>query len=225
MKELRCIHRKTIFQHPSCFLKGRIKYDFKDDAEFVKLTGLPWYNTPGYKMGYIDIESDGLKVDFSTMLTWCIKDKDGKIYSSVIKKEELFKGEGDKRLVQELETKLWEYKIIIGYYSDRFDLPFIRAKAMHYGIDFPGYGDLYAWDVYYTVRNKLHLSRNSLDNACDYLGIKGKTPIDKDVWRAAKYGDVKALKQVLEHNEQDVIILEKLHDKLEFTRKWIKKSI
>jgi uncharacterized protein YprB with RNaseH-like and TPR domain len=69
------------------------------------------------------------------------------------------------------------------------------------------------------------LSRNSLDNACDYLGIKGKTPIDKNTWRAAKYGDPKALKEVLEHNKGDVVILEKLHNKLEFSRKWIRKSI
>jgi uncharacterized protein YprB with RNaseH-like and TPR domain len=222
---LRCVHRKTIEEHPSCFRKGRIKYNFKDDREFEKLTGLPWYNYPEYKIGYLDIESDGLKVDFSTMLTWCIKDKDGDIHHSEITKQELFSGDSDKRLVKDLVDKLWEYRIIIGYFSSGFDIPFVFAKALHYGYEFPGQGDIFHWDLYFTVRNKLHLSRNSLDNACDYLGIKGKTPIDKDVWRAAKYGDPKALREVLEHNKGDVVILEKLHNKLEFSRKWIRKSI
>jgi len=48
-KELRCIHRHTIEEHPACFYKGLIKYDFKDDREWEKLTGIPWYQYPGYK--------------------------------------------------------------------------------------------------------------------------------------------------------------------------------
>jgi len=74
-------------------------------------------------------------------------------------------------------------KFLVGYYSTRMDLPYMRAKALHYGLEFPGVGELYHWDLYYTVRYKLGLSRNSLANACDWLGIEGKTPIDKSVWR------------------------------------------
>ena len=104
-------------------------------------------------------------------------------------------------------------------------MPFMRAKALHYGLDFPGYGEIYHWDLYYTVKSKLKISRKSLDNACDYLGIRGKTPIEKDTWRVAKYGDKKALDRVLHHNYQDVVILEQLHDRLDFTRKWTRTSV
>ena len=38
-KELRCFHRHLITEHPQCFLRGDIKYDFKDDREFERLTG------------------------------------------------------------------------------------------------------------------------------------------------------------------------------------------
>ena len=57
------------------------------------------------------------------------------------------------------------------------------------------------------------------------LGISGKTHIDWETWNLAKYGHPKALKEVLYHNEQDVIILEKLHDKIGAYSKWIKTSI
>lgn len=225
IKNLKCIHRHTIDSHPRCFAKGLIKYDFKDDREFERLTGIPWYQYPKYKIGYLDIETDGLKADFSTMLSWAIKEKDGPVKTDVITKKELFNGTYDKRIVQSCIDEMKKYAIIVSFNGTRFDLAFLRTKALHYGIDFPGYGELYHFDLYYTVKSKLNLSRKSLDNACDYLGIKGKTPISKDVWRKAKYGDYEALQEVLAHNVPDVEILEQLHNKLDFTKKWIRTSI
>lgn len=223
-KELRCIHRHSIEEHPACFAKGLIKWP--NDRVFSRLTDENWFNYPGYKIGYLDIEVDNLDADWGMILTWCIKEKGtDKLYTGVITKEEIFNEKYDKRIVEELVNALGNFKILVGYYSTNFDMPFIRTRALHYGLEFPGYGDLYHWDLYYTVRNKLKLSRNSLDNATNFLGIKGKTPIEKGIWRRAKFGDEKALEDVLEHNIQDCIITEKLHDKLDFSRKWIRSSI
>jgi uncharacterized protein YprB with RNaseH-like and TPR domain len=222
---LRCIHRHNIKEHPKCFAKGLIKMDFKNEKEFIKVTGLPWFRYPGYKIGYFDIETSNLDADWGEVLTWCIKEKGGKIRSDVVTKKELFEGKGDKRIVESFISNIFDFDILVGYYSDRFDIPFMRAKALHYKLDFPGFGDIYTWDLYFTVKSKLKISRRSLDNVCDYLGIKGKTPISKDAWRKAKYGDEKSLKEVLEHNIGDVNITEQLHDVLDFSRKWLRKSI
>jgi uncharacterized protein YprB with RNaseH-like and TPR domain len=223
-KELRCIHRHNIKTHPSCFASGKINYN--DDVEFTKVTGKKWYEYPGYKIGYFDIESDGLTADWGTLLTWCIKTKGvDQIDYGIVTQKDLFSGKADRNLVESAVNKLKEFNIVITYYGTGFDIPFLRTKAMRYGIDFPSYGELYHFDMYYTVKSKLCLSRNSLDNACQYLGIEGKTQIDKEVWRAAKYGDPMALEEVLSHNKGDVEILEQLHDRIEFTRKWIKKSV
>jgi uncharacterized protein YprB with RNaseH-like and TPR domain len=224
-KELRCIHRHTIDEHPSCFAKGLVKYDWMDDREWSRVTDLPWYQFPDYKIGYFDIEVDNLKADFGTVLTWCIKEKGGKTEYSVIKKRELMGKTHDRRVTEEFVEAMKKYKILVGYYSTRFDMPYMRTKALRHGLDFPAYGEIYHFDLYYTVRNKLCLSRNSLANATEFLGIEGKTPIKRDTWRLAKYGDKTALKEVLEHNVADVEILESLHDRLDFTRKWTKRSI
>src|SRR3972149_923284 len=223
--QLRCIHRHTLAEHPQCFLKGLVKYEFKDDREWEKLTGLPWYNFPGYKMGYFDIEVDNLNADFGTVLSWCIKERDGQIISDIITKEDLFNGEQDKRIVNSFVETLKQFDIVMGYYSDNFDMPYMRAKAMHFDMPFPEYGDLYHWDLYWTARSKLKISRKRLENVCGYLNIAGKTHIDKEAWRHAKYGDVKSLEEVLDHNKWDVIILEKLHNKLSATRRWTRKSV
>jgi uncharacterized protein YprB with RNaseH-like and TPR domain len=247
-KKFKCIHRHYWPEHKSCFAKGLIVPAKREKklkkpveiqyavAEETKPEIEQWYEQ--LKIGYLDIETDNLYADFGTMLSWCIKEKEGPVYSDVILKDDLFNGRFDKRLVMSLLERMKDFNIIVGYYSTGFDIPYIRAKALHYGLDFPGFisyadargnvkteSEVYHWDLYYTVKSKLRLSRKSLDNACDYLGIVGKTPIDKDIWRRAKYGEPEAISVVLQHNIGDVVILEELHNKLTNFRKWIKKGI
>jgi len=239
VKDLRCIHRHSIKAHPACFAQGNIKYDFRDDAEFERVLGVPWYQYPDYKIGYLDIEVEGgFNADWGTMLSWCLKEKGGKVAHDIITRKEMFYGTTDKRITQSLVDEMRKYKIIVGYYSTGFDIPYVRTKALIWDIDFPGFefkekangnykvdAEIYHWDLYYTVRNKLKLSRNSLANVTELLGIEGKTPIPKELWRKAKYGDKKALKYVLEHNIADVVILELLHDRLSNFRRWTRKGI
>lgn len=177
------------------------------------------------KIGYFDIECDGLKADFSTMLSWSVKERGGENKFDVITKRDLARENPDYRIVKSLIEELKKYDIIIGYYSTKYDLPYVRTKAERYKLDFPNYGELYHLDLYYQVRFKLCLSRNSLDNACDYFGIVGKTPLEKDIWRRAKYGDKASLEKVVEHNLGDTKILEELHDRLAKYGKFTKKSV
>jgi uncharacterized protein YprB with RNaseH-like and TPR domain len=231
-KEPRCIHRHTINEHPKCFEKGLLNNVKVEEKPKNEKDPAIWYADK--RIGYLDIETDNLNADFGTMLSWCIKEKNGPVISSVVTKEELFDGRTDSELVRKLVDTMRSFDIICGYYSSGFDIPYIRAKALHYGYDFPSFEEddtgklkpeLYHWDVYYLVRSKLKISRKSLESACDYLGIKGKTPLDKDIWRKAKYGDPEAIAKVLEHNIGDVVILEKLHNRLTEYKKWIKSPL
>ncbi len=240
INKLTCVHRHQIDQHPRCFAAGNVNSE--QAKNIYEENGKPWYQVEGLRVGYLDIESDGLRADFSTMLTWCVKEKDGQTVYDMVTKDELFYGQSDKRIVESVVSEMQKYKIICTYYGTGFDIPFIRAKALHYDTYFPAYfneehemtngnvrvitvPELYHFDLYYTVKSKLAISRKSLDAACDYLNIKGKTPIDKDFWRRAKYGDVEALQEVLSHNVADVEILEQLHTKLEPFAKFTRKSV
>ena len=220
MKTIRCIHRHTIEEHPSCFALNRLT-----EKEYVKQTGKPWYTYPGYKMGYLDIETTSFNADYGYMLTWCLKTKEGKVFYDKITKEEVFDYTFDKRIVESLVKRLKEYKILVTYYGTGFDIPFIRTRALIHNLEFPAYGEIYTFDLYYVVKSKLKLTRNSLDKACETLGIKGKTHVDTKIWQLAALGDENSIKKVLTHNRYDVIILEKLHNRLVFARKWTKTSI
>jgi len=223
LPKLFCRHRHDIDTHPACFAQGDVNYS--SVKEFEKATGEPWYKYPEYRIGYLDIEVDNLKANFGTLLSWAIKEKDGDTVYAAITKEELFSGELDKRLTASVVEELQKYKIIVTYYGSKMDIPYIRTKALYYGLPFPGYGDIYSWDLYYTVKSKLQLSRNSLAVATEYLGIPGKTPLNAEIWNRAKYGDSQAIDAVVEHNIADVEILEQLHNRLSFTRKWLRTSI
>jgi len=112
-----------------------------------------------------------------------------------------------------------------GCHNTGFDLPFIRSRCLYHGIDFPMFGDIKHLDVYYMVKSKLCISRKSLENACRLIGVKGKTHLDGKYWIKALTGDKKALGYILNHNEKDVEILEKLYNRLIDYVKGTKKSI
>jgi len=194
-----CRHRHRYTEHPNCFITEQ------------------GYHT---KIGYIDIETSNLKANFGIMLSYCIKDGDSNnILSGVITKKELMDGTLDKRLVQDCINDMFKFDKLIGYYSTKFDIPFIRTRALDWGIEFPEYDTLNHKDVYYMVRAKLSLHRNRLENACEIMGITGKNHIKREYWVKALTGDKKSLDYILDHNERDVVILEKLYNKM---KKYVK---
>jgi len=190
----RCKHRHMYYEHPACFLR--------------ELNLKP-------RIGYLDIETSNLKANIGIMLSYCIKDGDSKkIYSGVIKKSELMDGTLDKRLVEDCINDMWKFDKIVTYYGTRFDVPFLRTRALFWDVEFPKYSQINHKDCYYMVRNKMCLHSNRLENACRLMGIKGKTHVDWNYWIRALTGDEKSLKYILDHNKKDVIILEKLYNKL-----------
>ncbi len=250
-RRFRCIHRHSIETHPNCFRRGKVEqFDddgkvwrtgFRDDAEFERETGIPWYDyedehgQPKFRIGFFDIEVDNLKADFGTVLSWAIKEYNGGTEHSVITQKELMNGTYDRRVVKEFLEAIKKYDILVGYYSTRFDIPYMRSKALHFGYHFPGNvlkkningkffirPEMLHWDLFYAARRVFATSRKSLAVITAYLGIEGKTPITGAVWNAAKYGDKKALKEVLKHNIADVEITESLWKVLIPYKKWVR---
>ena len=171
------------------------------------------------RIGFFDIETSNLVADFGIVLSWAIKDsKSDKVYSSVLTPQDIKKatfGSEDKRLVRECLVNLQKFDRIVTYYGSRFDVPFIRARALSTGLDFPNYGTLKHTDLYFIIRGRVALSSKRLENACRVLlGHTDKTRIDSKYWRAGVRGDKKSLAYILEHNKFDVLDLEKLYNKM-----------
>lgn len=200
-----CKHGHKYCTHPACYLRETGKKQ---------------------KIGYFDIETGGLNANFDYMLTYVIKTRDeNEYFSGIIKQSDIQSYKLDKVLLKKLIKDLLRYDIIVTYYGTRFDIPFVRSRALSYGLDFPVFGLVKHKDVYYMVKRKMRLHRSSLDSACAFLNIKGKNHIKGNLWMKAKLGDEKTLEYVYNHNVKDVQILEKLHKRLESFVKNTTKSI
>lgn len=205
MAAQRCKHGHSYLAHPNCYLKERNKEK---------------------RIGYFDIESGGLTANFDYMLTWVIKTRDKEEYKTgCISVVDINNYTLDKRILKELIEALKDYDEIVTYYGTRFDIPFIRTRAMMHKLNFLPFGALKHKDCYFMVKFKMRLHRNSLDSACAALGIKGKNHIKGNYWMRAKLGDPVALTYVLDHNRKDCQILEQLHKRLEEYVKDQSKSI
>ena len=148
---------------------------------------------------------------FGIIFSWCVLDSNGTLWNDTITKKDLRRGQLDKRVVTSCLAKMQNYDRLIGHYSERFDFPFIRSRALYWGLDplLPHYGDIKQTDTWRMAKNLLKISSNRQENiARPLLGAEGgeplKTRIDSRHWLAALQGDKAALDYILDHNRRDV---------------------
>lgn len=123
------------------------------------------------------------------------------------------KANNDKQLTQDILQRLNQFDVIIGWYSKRYDIPFMKTRALKYGLPFldPRIRHI---DLYDTSKKKLKMHSNRLEAVSEFLGIHGKTKISPDAWNEAIRDNPKGMKEVVHHNRYDVIVLEQVYQKL-----------
>jgi len=202
-----CKHRMPYRQHPKCYEK--------------EIGENP-------KIGVFDIETAwGFNADSGFMLCYVLKEyHKNKIYSACITKKDVdaylqYDIPIDKRISSILVKDLKVFDVIVTFNGTRFDIPYSRTRLLKHGLDFPKYGYIKHIDLYYLVKYKLKLSRNSLESACRLFGIEGKNHVDFEIWQRASFGDEKALEYIFDHCKRDVSkCTEKLYDKIvDYARK------
>lgn len=205
MSKWRCKHGETGLSHYRCWLKEH------PDAE---------------RIGFWDIETTNLKANYGIMLCYAIADANSdKVYTGCITKGQL-KTCLDEKIVKDCIRDLRKFDRVIGYYSSRFDGPFLRTRALSLGVDFPEYGELLHNDLYYVVRNKLSLHSNRLEHACKALfGQTEKTKIEPNYWVKALMGDAESLAYIHDHCIHDVLELKKLYNRLHVFQKGASTSL
>ena len=191
-------HRVSYLEHYNCFLR-----ESPENSPFKE------------RVGYLDIESTGLKGNWDYMLCFCIKEANGNILGRHLSQREITTYKFDKGLTQELVTAVRGFDRIITYYGIRFDIPFIKTRCEKWGIDFPSYRDLWQTDLYFIAKANLLLHSTRLMHVCDLMGIPNKEhKLIPDIWMKAKSGHVPSLEWIFEHCKEDVISLEMAHERL-----------
>lgn len=192
----RCIHRHSFLEHYTCFLRQK-----KGVQE---------------RIGFLDIEASNLDADFGIMLSYCIKDCGKKtIYESVLTKHDINSyppGQEDRRLVQNIVKDIGRFDRVMTWYGRKFDIPYIRTRALVTGVSFFLPKTKFHNDLYYIAKLRLKLSSNRLENVARVvLKRSNKTHLESKFWRGGVRGDKRSLDYILDHNRRDVIDLERVY--------------
>ena len=123
----------------------------------------------------------------------------------------------DKRIVRDLWKLFEETDVIIAHNLKKFDQRKANARFILNGLNPP---------TPYQLIDTLDIARKTFGFSCnrmDYLGKilvnDQKIKTDFDLWIGCDTGDQKALDQMLEYNDQDVLLLEEVYFEL---RPWMK---
>ena len=124
------------------------------------------------------------------------------------------KKQSDKKMVKEFVDIMLSADEVIGHNSDKFDIKWIRTRAIFHQIPFPP--KVISIDTLKNCRTLFNMNSNRLDYVAKYLGIGYKIDTGGfDTWRKIiLYKDDKALKKIVRYCKNDVIILEKLWERL-----------
>jgi len=123
------------------------------------------------------------------------------------------KKQNDKAMLKEFISVLDSADESCGHNSDRFDLPWIRGRALYH--DIPMQPDYATIDTLKLARKQFKLPSNRLDALGRQLLDDKKLPTGFGLWRdIVLYNDEKALKKMVAYCKQDVRLLERLFDKI-----------
>lgn len=201
----RCRHFHYFSEHTSCYFDEK-PWKLDRDAPGVE------------RVATFDIECTNLQATFGYVFSYCFKEIDGSIYERIITSNEIRNHKFDYYVIKQLCIDIRKFDRIIVYFGKdyRFDIPFVRTRAIFHGLDFPKYKELIVNDLYDIVKKKLRLHRNRLETACEFFGIPCKQHrLDPNTWQKALAGDKKSLDWILEHNREDVTSTELLWKKLQ----------
>jgi hypothetical protein len=121
------------------------------------------------------------------------------------------KNQSDETLVHKLIPIMNEADEIVAHYGDGFDIPWIRGRALFYGIIMPVYKtvDTKAWAT------KFYFNSNKLDYLAQYMGVGKKIRTTYDLWKDIVIHKKKqALIDMVMYNMHDIDLLESVYDKL-----------
>ena len=204
---------------------GRTQDGLRNKMEQIR-NKLRMDDLPNQVIGVVDIETSNLKADVGYMLSWAMYyPNEDRMVSDVIAKRDITSLRLDKRICKSLLKELDNVGLLIGYYSTRFDIPYMRTRCLMNGLTFPGYGSMRHIDCFYAARGKVATRRKSLGVIAEALGLQEKTHEPLAVWNKARLGDKESLDKLLVYNENDCIVTWKVYNELKKYGKYTSKSI
>lgn len=127
-------------------------------------------------------------------------------------------GIGKKRMTAKIHKLISEADAVVHYNGNKFDIPTLNKDFLLQGLSPPAPSKQI--DLLKVVRAKFRFPSNKLDYVSQALDLGKKTKHEGfELWLKCMQGDSKAWATMEKYNRQDVLLLEKLFDKL---KPWVK---
>lgn len=177
---------------------------------FIDIETLP---NKGYFFSLYDYVKPDMITQEKSIVTFSYKWATDKKVSSMsildyVDNKKNFNPYNDSALVCDIVSLLNEADYVVGHYGDKFDMRFIRARALIAGLEAPAH--VPTIDTYKLAKKYFHLNANRLDYLGKLLGFGGKLKTDWTLWQKCAEGDIKAIKRMEEYNRHDVELLEQV---------------
>lgn len=170
------------------------------------------------RVAVLDIETTGLNAGFGVILCAVVK-MYGPDERKVFRADEYEPWKrgvraDDGPLLRDILACLEDCDILIAHNGLRFDLPFLRTRAVVHGLPPVNFQKII--DPVQLARQHFRFSGNSLQSISNLIGTKSeKTPLTPQTWqRASLNGDPDAMEEIVTHCIADVDVLEEICWKL-----------
>jgi uncharacterized protein YprB with RNaseH-like and TPR domain len=200
LKVLRCKHGHYLTEHPACA------------SVYVRPE----------RVAVLDIESSGIdSAEFGGVYSFALLeiDDNGKpgrlIYRSVSardRRNHVF----DRRVVNELVTRLNDYTKIITHYGSKYDIPWLYTRALRWGLDrkWPAPKSVKLVDTWILAKTNTKMSHRLESLERLMTGETGKTHMDGRMWEAIMAARPEGLAWLRKHNIADVYSTWRIYQKL-----------
>ncbi|AFB70782.1 hypothetical protein MTPG_00031 [Methylophilales phage HIM624-A] len=118
-----------------------------------------------------------------------------------------------RKMIKEIYALLEEADGVVTWNGARFDMPILNKEFLLLGLTPPSpYKDI---DLLRTCRKQFKFPSNKLDYVAQALGLGEKVKhTGFDLWKECMAKDKEAWKMMKEYNIQDVVLLEKVYNKM-----------
>jgi hypothetical protein len=117
----------------------------------------------------------------------------------------------DKRLLEDLGENMARCDHLVGHYSSKFDIPYIRSRLLLTNQEqhIPDYGQIRFGDTWRMMKNSIKAPRNTLKNLAIYTNTKDqKTHVDYGHWQRIWFKDSplwdRSMHYIMDHCIKDV---------------------
>jgi hypothetical protein len=118
-----------------------------------------------------------------------------------------------KKMLKRMHALLNEAEVVIHYYGSRFDVPVLYKEFVKHTLPPPS--PFRQVDLCQVVKRVFRFESNKLDAVCQALGLGKKTKHRGfSLWVGCMEGDPACWREMEKYNRNDVVILEKLYNRL-----------